>query len=208
MQQRNKRRTAAWVATLAAVAFSLPLAVIETDASAAPQAGAPKALGKYTSPLSEARTKQLVAAGKAKYGPGKQKLPQFKVTDAKQRAAAIKGISNVLAIAKKDPKATAQIKDSVKLWEAMTPIQKNAVLEDYDAVVAAAPALGVVEVAAAVVAAVAVADFVYKVYVDQREEAEEDAKEDAADAAGDAADGGDGGDTGTDAGVIVGALGY
>lgn len=206
MQQNKTRRSAAWIALLAAVTIALPLSATVSDASAAPaQAKLPKNLAKYKSPLSEVRTKQVIEASAAKYGPGKAMIPRFKdKTTPKQRKAAIKGIDNIAKIAKADPAASALVKDSVRVWEAMTPAQKNEILAQPDAVAAAWP-VAVAATAAAVAAGVAVVDLAYKVYVDQREEAEEDAEE----AEADEEDGGeDGGDTGTDTGAIRGALSY
>jgi hypothetical protein len=203
MQPNKPRRTGAWIAVLAAVTIALPLsATVITDASAAPaQAQLPKNLAKYKSPLPEARTKQVIEATAAKYGPGKAMIPRFKANSSpEQRKAAIKGLDNVAKLAKSDSAVTPMIKDSIKIWEAMTPAQKNEALAESQAVVAAWPA-GVAATAAAVAAGAAVVDVVYKVYVDQREEAEEDEKE--------ADDGGqDGGDTGTDTGAIKVALSY
>ena len=206
MKQAKTRRTAAWIAMLAAVTIALPLSATTSDANAAPPgAKLPKHLAQYKSPLPPQRNKEVINAAAAKYGPGKKPLPRFKAeATVEQRRAAITGINNIAKLAKADPKASALIKDSVKVWEAMTPLQRNEVLTETDTVVAMWP-VAVAATAAAVTAGVAVLDLAYKVYVDQREEAEEDAAEGDAD---DDDDGGDGGDTGTDTGAIKTALGY
>lgn len=163
---------------LAAVTIALPLSATIADASAA-GAKLPPELAKYRSPLPEARTKQVIQSAVGNYGPGKPLLRAKAGVTAAQRRAAIIGIDNFAKLAKSDPKASVLVKDSVKLWEAMTSAQKNELIASSDGVVgflpAAVAAAGGVEVvvatAAVVVAAVEVAGFVYEVYQDQRDHA-------------------------------------
>ncbi len=162
----------------------------------------PKHLRKFKTPFKSMKNKKMIRKAAKKYGPGKKSLPRFKKsTSAAERTRTIAAIDRTLLKAKADESATASIRDGIRVWEAMTPGQKNEVLTETNAIVAVWPA-GVAATAAAVTAAVAVADFVYHVYEDQRDNGGDDDEEETEDE--DTSDGGDTGDTG----AIRGALSY
>lgn len=200
-QSKLSRRVRAGIAAVTTVAIIAPVTAVamvgEPSGDSAKQL--PEHLQNFKSPLSKAKTDKLIAKGKAKYGPGKKKLPRFKKgLSKKKRTQAIGAMNRTVKAVKADAKTPVAIKDAVAVWEAMNPDQKNEVLAETDAVVAAWPA-AVAATAAAVTAAVAVADFAYKVYVDQRDNGGDDDEEETETE--------DGGDT-SDTGIIRGALTY
>jgi hypothetical protein len=176
-----------------ALAFQPAFVLAAGDKKPAAPAAAKPGVAMPKSPLSDKELKDALKA----LGPkgSKVKIPTFKKgATAKQKAAKIKRLDRLIARVKVAKKTPAHLQAGVRVWEALTMEQKQAVISG--------DALADPTVTGWVAVGIAVVAFAYYVADTQNWVADDKAKEpepkddEGGDEEGDTGDGGDGGDTG------------
>ncbi len=129
----------------------------------------PAAFKGWKPKMSDAELNRVKAYVEGEQKKGKLKRPRFKKGTPKARRTRIVGqLDRTLKRIKADPKTTGEVKSSITVWESLNAAQKETLLAEPDAVVAAVPAVAL----AVAVAGLAVG--VYNVYKGQQRENERD----------------------------------